>query len=69
MQCIPSTSATYGCGDVHDPHAAILAAARFLHAGGAPANERAALYRYNPSPLYVSAVERYARVIRRDRRG
>jgi len=69
MQFIPSTWATYGRGDVHDPHAAILAAARFLHAGGAPANERAALYRYNPSPLYVSAVERYARVIRRDRRG
>jgi soluble lytic murein transglycosylase-like protein len=69
MQFIPSTWATYGHGDVHDPHAAILAAARFLHAGGAPANERAALYRYNPSPLYVSAVERYARVIRRDPRG
>ncbi len=69
MQFIPSTWATYGRGDVHDPHAAILAAARFLHAGGAPADERAALYRYNPSPLYVKAVEAYASVIRRDRRG
>jgi membrane-bound lytic murein transglycosylase B len=69
MQFIPSTWASYGRGDVHDPHAAILAAARFLHAGGAPANERAALYRYNPSPLYVRAVEAYAGVIRRDRRG
>jgi soluble lytic murein transglycosylase-like protein len=69
MQFMPSTWASYGRGDVHDPHAAILAAARFLHAGGAPADERAALYRYNPSPLYVRAVERYARIIRRDRRG
>ena len=69
MQFIPSTWATYGRGDVHDPHAAILAAARFLHAGGAPADERAALYHYNPSPLYVRAVEAYASIIRRDRRG
>jgi soluble lytic murein transglycosylase-like protein len=69
MQFIPSTWATYGRGDVHDPHAAILAAARFLHAGGAPAHERAALYRYNPSALYVRAVEAYASIMRRDRRG
>jgi soluble lytic murein transglycosylase-like protein len=69
MQFMPSTWATYGRGDVHDPHAAILAAARFLHAAGAPADERGALYRYNPSPLYVTAVERYARIVRRDRRG
>jgi membrane-bound lytic murein transglycosylase B len=69
MQFIPSTWASYGRGDVHDPRAAILAAARFLHAGGAPARERAALYRYNPSPLYVRAVEAYASIIRRDRRG
>jgi hypothetical protein len=68
MQFIPSTWATYGRGDVHDPHAAILAAARFLHAGGAPAHERAALFAYNPSALYVAAVEAYARVIRRDPR-
>jgi hypothetical protein len=64
MQFMPSTWATYGRGDVHDPHAAILAAARFLHAGGAPAHERAALYAYNPSRLYVTAVEAYARVMR-----
>jgi Transglycosylase SLT domain len=68
MQFIPSTWATYGRGDVHDPHAAILAAARFLHAGGAPAHERAALFAYNPSALYVTAVEAYARIIRRDPR-
>jgi soluble lytic murein transglycosylase-like protein len=69
MQFMPSTWASYGRGDVHDPRAAILGAARFLHAGGAPADERAALYRYNPSPLYVTAVEAYAGVIRRDPRG
>ncbi len=68
MQFMPSTWATYGRGDIHDPHAAILAAARFLHAGGAPAHERAALYRYNPSALYVTAVEAYARIAGRDPR-
>ena len=68
MQFMPSTWATYGRGDVHDPHAAILGAARFLRAAGAPADERAALYRYNPSPAYVDAVERYAGRIRRNSR-
>ena len=53
---MPSTWASYGRGDVHDPHAAILAAARFLHAGGAPAHERGALYAYNPSSLSVTAM-------------
>ncbi|HEY7075635.1 MAG TPA: lytic transglycosylase domain-containing protein, partial [Solirubrobacteraceae bacterium] len=67
MQFIPSTWRQYGRGDVHDPRAAILAAGRFLHAAGAPRDERAALYRYNPSPLYVGAVERYAGRMRRDR--
>jgi membrane-bound lytic murein transglycosylase B len=68
MQFIPSTWATYGHGDVHDPHASILAAARFLRAAGAPADERGALYRYNPSSAYVDAVERFAGRIRRDPR-
>jgi soluble lytic murein transglycosylase-like protein len=66
MQFMPATWASYGRGNVHDPHAAILAAARFLRAAGAPASERAALLRYNPSSLYVDAVERYAGRIRRD---
>jgi membrane-bound lytic murein transglycosylase B len=65
MQFKPSTWASYGRGDVHDPHQAILAAARFLRAAGAPADERAALYRYNPSSAYVDAVERFAARIRR----
>lgn len=65
MQFMPSTWASYGRGDVHDPHAAILGAARFLRAAGAPGDERGALYRYNPSSAYVDAVERYAGRIRR----
>ncbi len=65
MQFIPSTWASYGRGDVHDPHAAILAAGRFLRAAGAPGDERGALYRYNPSHAYVDAIERFAGRIRR----
>ena len=68
MQFMPSTWAAYGRGNVHDPRAAILAAARFLRPAGAPAAERAALHRYNPSWRYVDAVERYAGRIRRDPR-
>jgi len=65
MQFMPSTWTSYGRGDVHDPQAAILGAARFLRAAGAPEHERSALYRYNPSWAYVDAVERYAGRIRR----
>lgn len=69
MQFIPSTWRAYGLGgDVHDPHDAILGAANYLHANGAPGNYRRALFRYNPSPLYVDAVLRYARRIRADPR-
>jgi membrane-bound lytic murein transglycosylase B len=69
MQFIASTWATYGHGgDVHDPHDAILGAARFLRAAGGAADVRGALYAYNPSPLYVTAVSRYARLIARDPR-
>lgn len=66
MQFMPATWRAYGLGgDVHDPHAAILAAANYLHASGAPARLRDALYHYNPSPLYVDAVLRFARRIGR----
>jgi soluble lytic murein transglycosylase-like protein len=68
MQFMPSTWASYGRGDIHDPHSAILAAARFLRAAGAPADEHGALHRYNPSWAYVDAVERYASRMRRDPR-
>ncbi len=66
MQFLPSTWAAYGRGSVHDPHQAILGAARFLHAAGGTVDERAALHRYNPSWAYVDAIERYAGRIRRD---
>ena len=67
MQFLPSTWRIYGRGgDIHDPHDAILAAANLLHDGGAPRHYSRALYAYNPSRLYVRAVRRYARVIKRD---
>jgi soluble lytic murein transglycosylase-like protein len=66
MQFLPATWRAYGMGgDIHDPHDAILGAANYLHASGAPASYRRALYSYNPSGLYVSAVLRYARAMRR----
>jgi hypothetical protein len=55
-------------GDVHDPHDAILGAANYLHASGAPGNYRVALYHYNPVPEYVDAVMRCARPMPRDAR-
>ncbi|HEX6680470.1 MAG TPA: lytic transglycosylase domain-containing protein [Gaiellaceae bacterium] len=69
MQFMPATWRAYGLGGhVHDPHDAILGAANYLHANGAPRNVSRALLRYNPSPLYVDAVLRYAARIRADRR-
>src|SRR5690349_5147629 len=69
MQFIPSTWRAYGLGgDIHDPHDAILGAANYLHANGAPGDYSGALYHYNPSRLYVDAVLRYARLIAHDRR-
>jgi membrane-bound lytic murein transglycosylase B len=67
MQFMPATWRAYGMGgDVHDTRDAIMGAANYLHANGAPGDERTALYHYNPSPLYVSAVSSYARTMRRD---
>jgi membrane-bound lytic murein transglycosylase B len=61
MQFLPATWRRFGLGgDIHDPHDSILAAANYLAANGARRDERAALYHYNPSPLYVDAVVRYA---------
>ena len=69
MQFIPATWRAYGMGgNVHDPHDAILGAANYLHANGAPRNYPGALFRYNPSPFYVEAVLRYARMIQTDPR-
>ena len=69
MQFIPSTWEAYGMGgDVRDPHDAIMGAANYLHASGAPGDYQRALYAYNPSPAYVAAILGYARQIRRDPR-
>ena len=69
MQFMPATWRAYGLGgDIHDPRDAILAAANYLHANGAPRDNRRALFHYNPSPLYVDAVLRYAHRIRENRR-
>jgi len=62
MQFLPSTWKAYGLGgDVNDPHGAILGAANYLAASGAPANYREALHHYNPVNAYVKAVMLYAR--------
>jgi membrane-bound lytic murein transglycosylase B len=63
MQFIPSTWAVYGEGDINDDHDAIRAAARYLAASGGPGNMDRALYAYNPSNAYVTAIQRYAGVI------
>ena len=69
MQFIPQTWAAYGMGgNIRDPRDAILGAANYLHANGAPRDDPAALYRYNPSSDYVNAVLEYANRIRRDPR-
>jgi hypothetical protein len=69
MQFIPSTWSAFGLGgDIHDPRDAIMGAANYLHANGAPDDYRRALYRYNPSSLYVSAVLNHARRMAHDKR-
>jgi len=69
MQFMPATWRAYGLGgDVHDPHDAVLGAANYLHANGAPRNLPRALHAYNPSDGYVDAVLRYARRLGADQR-
>jgi len=67
MQFIPSTWAAYGLGgDVRDDHDAVLGAANYLSANGAPNEDRNALFHYNPVPAYVTAVTRYAKAMEQD---
>ena len=66
MQFIPSTWRRYGMGgDVRKPRDAILGAANYLRASGAPRDYRRALFAYNPSTLYVDAILAYARAMGR----
>jgi hypothetical protein len=60
MQFMPATWASYGRGDVNDPHDAIMAAGRYLQAAGAQRDMNRAIYAYNNSALYVRAVTLYA---------
>ena len=67
MQFLPATWRAYGLGgDIDDPRDAVLGAANYLRASGAPGDLRRALYAYNRSTLYVDAILAYARVMRRD---
>ena len=69
MQFMPATWDAYGAGgDVWDPHDAIMGAARYLSASGAPERMRDALFAYNHSDAYVDAIQLYAREMERDER-
>jgi hypothetical protein len=67
MQFLPATWRAYGLGgDVHDPRDAILGAANMLRANGAPGDLARALFAYNHSSRYVTAVLAYATAMRHD---
>ena len=68
MQFLPATWAEYGHGSIDNQRNSIRAAARFLTANGGRKNIRRALFHYNPSSSYVTAVDSYAREMRRDER-
>ncbi len=68
MQFIPSTWAVYGEGDINDDHDAIRAAARYLSAAGGPGDMDKAIFAYNHSDAYVTAIQRYAGVMLADAR-
>lgn len=65
MQFMPATWDAYGKGDVREPYNAIMGAARYLKASGAPGRMRDALYAYNHSEAYVDAILAYAREMER----
>ena len=66
MQFMPATWAAYGTGDVNDTRDAIVGAARYLRAAGAPGNMARALWAYNHSDFYVNAIELYAQAMKAD---
>ncbi|MBI2323767.1 MAG: lytic murein transglycosylase [Chloroflexi bacterium] len=66
MQFMPGTWAAYGKGDVNDEHDAIMGAANYLKASGAPRDMDRALFAYNRHIGYVNAIKGYAEVMRRD---
>ena len=66
MQFMPATWAAYGKGDINSDHDAILGAARYLKASGAPDDMQRAFFAYNHSQAYVNALLDYAAVMRDD---
>ena len=66
MQFMPATWQLYGRGDINNTHDAILGAARYLVAAGAPGNMSKALFAYNRSQGYVNALMAYAEAMRLD---
>ena len=68
MQFLPATWAHYGNGSIHNPRDAILGAAHYLVANGAPRHMTNALYAYNNSVGYVQAVKDYAESMHADPR-
>ncbi|MBD0338206.1 MAG: lytic transglycosylase domain-containing protein [Thermoleophilia bacterium] len=69
MQFMPATWRAYGLGgNVHDDRDAIMGAANYLRASGAPGDLRRALFAYNRSTAYVDSILRYTERIRADAR-
>lgn len=68
MQFLPTTWAEPGIGDgsIDDPRDAINAAARYLVRRGGPADMAGAIWGYNNSSDYVTAVQAYAELLRQD---
>ncbi|MEV0589999.1 lytic transglycosylase domain-containing protein [Nonomuraea cavernae] len=67
MQFMPATWKAYGMGgDIQNARDAVMAAANYLRATGAPGDYRRALHAYNPSQAYVNAILLHARQIKRD---
>jgi len=68
MQFLPTTWAEAGIGegDIESPRDAINAAARYLVRRGGPADMPGAIWGYNNSDDYVTAVMAYAELLRQD---
>ena len=68
MQFLPTTwtEAGIGEGDINDPHDAIQGAARYLVRRGGPSDMPGAIWGYNNSDDYVTAISAYAELIRQD---
>ena len=67
MQFEPATWASYGHGSIYNPRDAIMAAARYLRASGAPGDMTRAIFAYNNSSNYVRSVQRFATRMRASR--